>query len=175
MPTKFSILRVLTMTLVIVCAGMLSGCGGSGDASPTPSPLPPPGLALTLNVGSARNPGESIPLELVLSNPGNQPVIVLLTGRQDSGLIGTFNFFVKNSGDTEVWNWLHDKTWILPLSQVTIDPGQKMTFKGGWEQRDNQEQPVQPGTYDVYGTLRGETDERADFELMTEPQELDIS
>jgi hypothetical protein len=72
LPTKFSILRVLTMTLVIVCAGMLSGCGGSGDASPTPSPLPPPGLALTLNVGSARNPGESIPLELVLSNPGNQ-------------------------------------------------------------------------------------------------------
>jgi hypothetical protein len=35
LPTKFSILHVLTMTLLIVCIGMLAGCGGSGDDAPT--------------------------------------------------------------------------------------------------------------------------------------------
>jgi hypothetical protein len=175
MPTKFYILRVLTMTLLVICAGVLAGCGGSGDASPTPSPLPPPGLALTLNVGSPQSPGGTIPLELALNNPGDNAVRVDLGGGGDANFLGSFDFFVKRDGDVQVWNWLHDKSWLPVLQPVTIDGGQQMTFEGEWEQRDNQEQPVQPGTYQVYGTLRGETNEGTSFELKTEAQKLEVS
>jgi hypothetical protein len=88
---------------------------------------------------------------------------------------GAFDFYVTGNGDAEVWNLLHGQAALLNLFPVTLEPGQQMTFQGNWDQRDNQGQPVQPGTYHVFGALYCQTEERADFELKTEVQALLIS
>jgi hypothetical protein len=172
LPTKFSILRVLTMTLLIVCVGMLSGCGRADDNSPQPSPAPL-GLVLTLNVGSPD--GGIIPLDLALSNPGGQAASFNLGGALSTKGDGAFDFYVTGGGDAEVWDLLHGQAALLDLFPVTLEAGQQMTFQGKWDQRDNQGQPVQPGTYHVFGALYCQTKERTDFELKTETKELQVS
>ena len=40
MPTKFSILRALTIALLIVCVGIFAACGAPGEESDPLRPLP---------------------------------------------------------------------------------------------------------------------------------------
>ncbi len=115
------------------------------------------------------------PLELALNNPGDHAVKISLGGTGETQFAGSFDFFVTRAGDVQVWNWLHDKSWLTSSQRVTVDGGQQMTFKGGWNRYDNAGQPVSPGTYTIEGTLRGLTEEGTDFELKTEPQELEVS
>lgn len=159
------------LILLVVCAGILSGCTGSDAQGTTPQSAT--GLALTLEVGPPQGPEGSIPLTFVLHNPGDHAVTIHAGGGCPG--ISSFDLIVKRDGQ-EVWSWFRNVEAVCAaLSQTTLQPDQQITFGDTWNRRDNNGQPVSPGAYMVEGTFQAQTADGTDFELKTEPQELNIS
>lgn len=105
-------------------------------------------LSLRLEAPSEVRAGESVPLRLVLVNPGPEPVTVDLGGDPTA-----FDFLIVASDGTAVWRRLEGVAVEDILVPRTVDPDSSIRFTATWPQRDNDGRQVGPGGYRVTGIL----------------------
>lgn len=168
-------MRVYPLATAAFALAVLSGlaaCGGeeevAGGGSPSPSPSPTAvavaadcpivggqparGLIATLQLDGGETAfaqGQPITMTLTLVNCDLEPVTRLFNNAQ------RFDFIVSGEGGEEVWRWSADKAFAQVLGEETFQPGQKVTYRETWEQKDNQGRAVPPGTYQVTGQSSG--------------------
>lgn len=132
----------------------LLACGPSGNGPDTDPPAQallaaaPAPLELRLEAPAQVRAGQPVPLRLVLTNRGDRPVEVELTGQPIA-----FDFAVVASDGTEVWRRLVGVPIEAILQPRTLAPGQEIAFTDSWDQRTNTGQPVTAGAYRVRGIL----------------------
>ncbi len=90
--------------------------------------------------------GETVPLQLVVTNQSQRPVVVPFGSGQQ------FDFEVVRNG-TVVWNWARDRAFTQVFSTMTLQPGERMVYETSWAQRNNQGNRVRPGLYTVRGVV----------------------
>lgn len=111
-------------------------------------------LRFTLHAPAHAAPGETVPIELRLTNIASETVTVHLLGREIA-----FDVEVRDASGDLVWRRLEGE--IIPqILQVRIlAPGETLTLRDVWTQRTNQGRPVPAGTYLLQGVLPTEEPE----------------
>ncbi|MDQ7848931.1 MAG: BsuPI-related putative proteinase inhibitor [Armatimonadota bacterium] len=108
-------------------------------------------LRLELWVGKASYVvGEPVQAHLAARNGGRTPLRVEFASGQ------RFDLVVRQRG-VLVWRWSHDRAFVQVLQEVTLRPGQALTFEATWGQIDLQGRRVEPGTYELVGVFLGRT------------------
>lgn len=87
--------------------------------------------------------GRGIPLRVVVRNRSDRPLQIPMGGQQ-------FDFRIYRNGQL-VWNWAHEKAFIMILQQRTLEPEEEIVYTALWNMRNNEGQPVEPGRYVVRG------------------------
>lgn len=123
------------------------GCDLHRDGLPEPPPIPLQFLALWLGVPAEVQVGEIVPLKLKVKNTGECIFKLFLDGRP------AHDFVVTKLDGTEVWRWLHGHPIRPAIVEKTLQPGEELEFAAGWDQRDNDGNPIPAGTYFVQGVL----------------------
>jgi hypothetical protein len=88
--------------------------------------------------------GRKLPLKLKLKNISDHPVELTLIGCPAHD-------FVIDQDDKEIWRWSHDKPTLEITGFKTLNPDEELEFETEWDQRDNEGNPISPGTYLVRG------------------------
>jgi flagellar hook assembly protein FlgD len=108
-------------------------------------------LDLSLTVSKARvKPGEAVQFQLVVKNPSNKAVTIPFSSAQQ------FDFEVRlgdKDNDKLIWSWAHDRVFGQVVTNLTLKPGEKLTFQTRWSGKGNDGQTVKPGAYTVRGVL----------------------
>jgi hypothetical protein len=152
------------MVLVLAMMLILSGCeiedlifpvegdrpgdvGSPDEGPPSRAVKELDGLKLVLETAKEAYPlGEPIPLKFELINTGSTPVEFTFSSGQ------RFDFLVKK-GERTIWRWSFGKQFIQVLGQITLEPGQSLSFEADWPQVDNLGNAVPPGEYVVLALL----------------------
>lgn len=92
--------------------------------------------------------GEAVAITLRVVNPGSTPVAVTMPTSQN------FDILVRQRGAL-VWQWSHDKAFLQVVREHIIGPGDALTYTVAWSQRDLQERPVEPGSFEVSAVFLG--------------------
>ena len=114
-------------------AGLLSRCS-SDDRGFKP--------ALTA-VDTIHVPGQTFSFTFSISNCHGRET----TRRYGSGQI--YDFIVRNEKGETVWNWAFDFGFVQVVTDRTYGHTQTVTYGAEWDQLDNDDLPVEPGTYTV--------------------------
>ena len=134
-----AIVTILFLGMLVVSS---AACGGGGpEPPPTPvsgvtaTPAPPPIEVKATTSQTTCLPGETITIEFSVKNTGTEP----LTIRS-----GPPEFQVQS---VESLSYV----WVFPpgREQVTLAPGEIVTYTFVWDQRDASGQQVLPGEYSV--------------------------
>jgi intracellular proteinase inhibitor BsuPI/copper amine oxidase-like protein len=126
--------------------GLAAGSGASGRRG-TNNPAPSSGLLLGLTADRKTYAvGTPVRLTMSISNPA-RPTMTL---QFSSGL--HYDFEVRRGRET-VWRWSAGRMFTQALTNLTVGPGERRVFSETWNQRDNNGQPVSPGTYTAIATL----------------------
>lgn len=126
------------------------GDQGTRRAAITSAPSAQQGQTISVMVTTDKpgyNLGEPVRFTLTAMNTSGSPVTVLWASGQ------RYDFLVRSADGAEVWRWSRDKVFILILQELTLSPGESLTFQEVWDQRDNNGQPVVTGTYVVVGVF----------------------
>lgn len=106
--------------------------------------------ALRVELGAdqaAYRPGAAVAVSLRVTNAAAIPVVVTTGGQQ-------YDFFARQRGAL-VWQWSHDKAFVQIVREVTLAPGQTLTYGVTWDQRDLQGRRVEAGAYDLSAAFLG--------------------
>ncbi len=103
--------------------------------------------------------GETIEVALSAANAGSAPVSVTFTSGQ------RFDLVIRRPRGDEVWRWSHDKAFIQVIQTVTLQPGESLSFRIPWGQRDYQGRRVDPGPYEAVAVFMGRTDTGREIRL----------
>jgi hypothetical protein len=90
--------------------------------------------------------GESVPLRFKVINTGIATVQFTFSSSQ------RFDFLVKHD-DTSIWKWSFGVYFLQVLSEITLPPGESLTYEAQWPQVDNTGNPVPTGIYEVTALL----------------------
>lgn len=91
---------------------------------------------------------EGVTFSLVVSNGGDAPITYqFFTGQEYD--------FAVNSGEVEVWRWSREMMFIQSLHNLTLLPGETLTYEEFWDYRDNSGKRVPPGTYTLRAWFYG--------------------
>jgi hypothetical protein len=123
-----------------------------------------PAMKVDLWVPASVRLGEPVPMTLSVRNTAAKAVHLGLTGRPTA-----FDLEVSRADETIVWNRLHEAAVSMILEFRRIEPGTTLAFADTWDQRDNEDSAVSPGTYYVRGILPAEQGD-----LVSETHELVI-
>ncbi|MHB8758165.1 MAG: BsuPI-related putative proteinase inhibitor [Bacillota bacterium] len=96
----------------------------------------------------AYNAGDTAKFTLTMTNKSTAPI----TLEFNSGNI--FDFTVAQDGQT-LWQWSHDKLFIMVQVPMTLAPGEVRTYDAEWDMKNNDGLAVDPGTYGVKGWIAG--------------------
>ena len=88
--------------------------------------------------------GEPVGATLTVRVAGEAPLRVQFASGQ------RFDLIVRRRG-VLIWRWAHDKAFIQLIQEVTLRPGEVLTFSGVWSQVDLQGRRVEPGEYEMVG------------------------
>jgi len=92
---------------------------------------------------------EPMTFELTVSNLANSTRILVLPSSQ------RFEFLVgRDSGI--IWNWSHDKGFLMVITELSFGPLETKTFSAVWNQTDNSGAQIQAGTYQAQGFVAGQ-------------------
>ena len=127
--------------------------------------------------------GQKVALRLAVTNVGEKPLDLGLGGREDGGYQASFDFFIADANGEEVTCKLcGGRVADLSLSYPSFEPRETLELEWDWDQRDNDGQPVAPGTYWVRGTFSALDESPAAvkpyqvrIEVQTNSQQLVIS
>ena len=122
--------------------------GSSGPLLPTELPTQSSQLRLTLEAPARAPLGEPVPLVFTATNPGESPVALYLMGRDP-----TADFEATDSQGRKVWSRLHGQVGMAPLRLLSLDAGQRLSFRHEWNQLSDTGNPVPPGSYVIRAVL----------------------
>lgn len=97
----------------------------------------------------AYDSGQVVEVALTATNTGGAPVSVTFTSGQ------RFDLVIRRPRGDAVWRWSHDKAFIQVIQTVTLQPGQSLSFRIPWDQRDYQGMRVDPGPYEAVAVFLG--------------------
>lgn len=133
---------------------ILAGAGAIALASGGPLVVQRVAGPLRVEAALARPafaPGEAVEVAIAAENAGSGPLAVTFTSGQ------RFDLIVRRSRGDAVWQWSHDKAFIQVVQTVTLQPGQRLSARLTWDQRDFQGRPVDPGAYEAVAVFLGHT------------------
>ncbi len=90
------------------------------------------------------NQGEPIVFSLTYQNLTNQNQLILLRSTQQ------YEIEAYDSKDYLVWNWSRNKIFSYVLTDLNFAPNEIKTFEETWDQKDNNEQPIAVGNYNLF-------------------------
>ena len=90
--------------------------------------------------------GENITFDLTITNITNTPRSLTLSTSQ------RYDFIVAGDPGT-LWNWSHDKGFLLMITTMRFGPLETKTFREVWNQADNSGVQVPAGTYQAQGFI----------------------
>lgn len=93
--------------------------------------------------------GEPIAVTLTVSNVGGAPADLTFRSGQKYE-------FTASRGGREVWRWSAGRAFTLAITQMSVRPGEEISFREQWDQRDNDGDRVPPGRYRISGWLTAE-------------------
>ncbi len=132
-------------------AGVLvATVGVLAAATPTTVNWSAGNLHLTASIG--RNTyaiGEVVDVTIAAQNAGGDPLPITFPSGQ------IFEVVVRRPRGDEVWRWSHDKAFTQAVQSRTWKPGETVTYRGAWDQRDLQGRRVDPGTYEAVAMFLG--------------------
>lgn len=106
-------------------------------------------LRLELSLAKAAYvPGEPVQATLTLRHEGESPTRVQFTSGQ------RFDLLVRRGGAL-VWRWSDDKAFVQVIQDVTLRPGETLSFSAAWNQQDLQGRRASPGDYEIVGVFLG--------------------
>ncbi|MDQ7820019.1 MAG: BsuPI-related putative proteinase inhibitor [Armatimonadota bacterium] len=94
-------------------------------------------------------PGEPVEVTIAAVNRGEGPLALTFTSGQ------RFDLIVRRPRGDAVWQWSHDKAFIQVVQTVTLRPGERLSARLTWDQRDFQGHPVDPGPYEAVAVFLG--------------------
>jgi hypothetical protein len=127
---------------------------GLGEPSPVAEPIE------NTTTVSADNPQLRVE---ALEGRGSHRFV--LTVQNVSDRLLPFDFTTSQSFDfvvvdplhgQEIWRWSRRRFFSQVIRSEAIRPGGEWTFEGEWNHRDSALDPVEPGTYEVFGILQAE-------------------
>jgi hypothetical protein len=127
-------------------SGLGAGGGAPGRGEPN---TPSPGSGLLLGLTSDRKTyavGAPVLLTMSISNPARPTITLQFSSGQH------YDFEVRR-GRQVVWRWSAGRMFTQAVTNLTIGPGERRVYSETWNQRDNNGQPVPPGTYGAIGIL----------------------
>jgi len=130
------------MLLLIAGAG---GCRGGGGRDAERQPVTP---VLEIVAPSTVRPGESVPVALRVTNPGDRSLDLYLVGRTI-----TFDIVVAAPDGQVVWRRLEGASVQQILQVRTLAPGETLELRDAWSQRTNAGAPTAPGSYTMQGVI----------------------
>lgn len=93
--------------------------------------------------------GEDVPMKLVLQNCASVDVELFYEGE------ARFDFSVEDSIGQEVWRWTEEQDLLDEPGELTILPLEIVDYSVTWDQRDFNDDQVDPGVYKVYAFSLG--------------------
>jgi hypothetical protein len=131
-------------SLFLLSFAMLAGFGLAVDGT---SAAAEKDVALSLRADrSVYTAGQRIVLTLTVTNSGDRPVRLTFPSAQ------IYDFAVRQDG-REVWQWSRDRMFTMMQTEVLLRPGKPKSYTESWNQIDTDGKPLQPGTYEVVGSL----------------------
>ena len=104
-------------------------------------------LRLSITTSKAAYPlGEPIKLSLAVKNISEHHVTLTFASSKQ------YDFIVTREGH-ELWKWSNGQMFAMVLTRLVLDPQESRSFEADWLQTDRTGQQVQPGLYEVIGTL----------------------
>jgi len=105
-------------------------------------------LELVLKASKASyKPGESITLELIVTNKGNEAFKETFRSAQ------LYDFVVEKD-EKEIWRWSHDRMFAMMLTEFALEPQESVTYKETWDQKGDDGNFVESGKYNLVGILK---------------------
>lgn len=94
----------------------------------------------------------AVPIAVTISikNTASTAVSVVFPSGQRYDVIAR-----RPRGD-EVWRWSHDRAFIQVVQTVALNPGEELTYRVTWDQRDLQGRQVDPGVYELVAVFLGQ-------------------
>lgn len=108
-------------------------------------------VELTLNK-STYLAGEPVEARLVVRVEGDGAARLQFRSGQ------RFDLIIRRQGIL-VWRWSHDKAFTQAVEEVTLRPGETLTFRAAWDQLDLQGRRIDPGEYEAQAIFLGRTPE----------------
>lgn len=96
--------------------------------------------------------GEPVEVRVTVRPEGNAAVRVQFRSGQ------RFDLIIRRQS-VLVWRWSHDKAFTQILEEVTLRPGETLTFRATWDQLDLQGRRIDPGEYEAQAVFLGRTAE----------------
>jgi len=97
----------------------------------------------------AYSSGEEVSIQLRVENNSDELESLIFPTSQ------RYDIIISRDGK-EVWRWAYEKVFAMVITVLKIKPGEALSFKERWEQKDNKGNPSVPGTYSVKGVLKSE-------------------
>jgi hypothetical protein len=87
---------------------------------------------------------DGIEFTYVVENSGDSAVdLTFMSGKK-------FDVAVTDDGE-EVWRWSHGRMFTQAIEEMSLKPGEELSFSGTWDDAD-------PGTYEATGTLAAQSE-----------------
>jgi uncharacterized protein YndB with AHSA1/START domain len=93
---------------------------------------------------TAESPDGTAQFSYVVENAGESAVDLTFTSGQQ------FDIVVTDDGEA-VWRWSDGRMFTQAIEELTLEPGDELSFNGTWENPD-------PGTYEVTGSLAAQSE-----------------
>jgi len=97
--------------------------------------------------------GELVRFTLTAINQDDRPRVVRFMSGQSFDITVTP---VGSSSGTPRWDWSHERMFTQAIREVTIQPGNVMTFNAVWKQQNNEGSEMPRGDYLVQAKLTSE-------------------
>ena len=91
--------------------------------------------------------GETILLQLRLGNEDDDPVTLTFASSQ------IYDFWVRDSGGSEVWRWSASRVFAAVITNVAIMPGATVEYTDSWDQLNNHGAAVPAGAYTIHAGI----------------------
>lgn len=99
--------------------------------------------------------GAPIDLALTIRNTGNAPVTLSFATAQ------RFDAALFDDTCREIWRWSRGRMFAQALGTLTVVPGNIVTYRIRWDQRDQEGRPVRLGAYEARVLFLGKRTPRA--------------